>query len=104
MIGVERFQSDFTRHIARIWGLYVVQNHRKAGIGAALIARSIGFAERLDGVEKIMLEVTGAATNALRLYEGFGFSMIGSETNSLKVGDRYIDDHRMELRFTIQRR
>jgi len=64
MIGVERFQGDYTRHKARIWGLYVVQAYRNAGIATALIAQSISFVKQLGGVEKINLDVTSAATDA----------------------------------------
>ena len=104
MIGVEQFQGEFTLHKARIWGLYVVQSHRTNGIATALIAQSIDFAKGLDGVEKIILEVTDAATDARRLYQGHGFNITGSETNALKVGQRYIDCHRMELSLTTQQR
>ncbi len=97
MIGVERFQGDYTKHKARIWGLCVVQSHRKQGVATALITQSIELAERLNGVEKMVLDVTGVAADALQLYKRFGFSIIGTEINALKVEHGYIDNHHMEL-------
>ena len=98
MIGVERLQGEQTMHKARLWGLYVLRSHRNAGIASRLLAQSLTFLNAIDGVEKVVLEVTSGATDALRLYERLGFETTGTELQALKLNDGYIAEHRMQLR------
>lgn len=97
MIGIDRYQSEFTGHKARIWGLYVAKTHRGSGIGTALIEKSLQFTKGLTGIEKVVLEVTGDSVAAIRLYKNFGFSVFSTEENALKRGSRYVSEYRMEL-------
>lgn len=97
MIGAERLQGEFTRHKARIWGLYVLQSHRRHGIGTALLAHALQYLKSLGGVDKVVLEVTGESKDAVRLYERFGFSVFSSEADAQKRSKGYVEELRMQL-------
>jgi len=99
MIGLDRQQGDFTKHKARLWGLYVLAQRRCNGIGSALMTKTIEFVNTLNDVEKIELDVTAESHDAIRLYQQFGFRVVCTEANALKKGSRYIAVHRMEAHF-----
>jgi ribosomal protein S18 acetylase RimI-like enzyme len=55
-----------------IQNLGVIQEHRRTGIGAALLAKALdGFAR--VGAVSVSLEVTAQNIGAMRLYRSFGF-------------------------------
>lgn len=63
---------------AKITGFYVAEQARGAGAGARLLAEAIG-ACRQRGVHQINLTTHARMQSAMRLYERFGFSRIGTE-------------------------
>lgn len=97
MVGIERLDGRMLRHKARVSGLYVRQAFRHIGVGRTLLGMTLDFARSLEGIEKVLLEVTGDARAALKLYESTGFVTIGAERGAIKHDGRYIDEYRMEL-------
>jgi len=97
MVGVNRMPGQLQRHKARIWGMYVMRTHRRRGVGQALLVHALDFAKSIKEVEKICIEVTSAARDAIRLYQCVGFEIASPENNALKFGGQIIDGYQMEL-------
>ena len=55
-------------------------------------------ARQIDDLEQITL-VASANLPAQRLYKALGFESYGIEPHSLKIGNEYVDDVLMILRF-----
>ncbi|MEE8626459.1 MULTISPECIES: GNAT family N-acetyltransferase [Methylobacterium] len=83
------------RHKGDVTGVYVRDEARGLGLGAALLRRLV--AEARPRVEALRLTVEAENRAALRLYEGLGFRPYGCERRALKIGDRYHDEVLMEL-------
>jgi ribosomal protein S18 acetylase RimI-like enzyme len=94
-VGGVREQSPKRRHIALIVGMYVHQDHRRAGIAPLLLdAAQKGLAE-LGGLEQLQLSVTAGNEPALALYEQAGFEVYGREPAALKVAGSNYDEFLM---------
>lgn len=83
------------RHRAEI-GVSVLKDYWSQGIGSNLMSILIGYAIEA-GIEIIDLEVVIENTNAIALYEKFGFEIIGTYKHFMKINDRYLDAHIMNL-------
>jgi diaminopimelate decarboxylase len=68
---VQREEHPVTRHVATL-GIAVAASHRGRGIGSALMAEALRWAQHV-GVEKILLSVYPHNTAAVALYRKFGF-------------------------------
>jgi ribosomal protein S18 acetylase RimI-like enzyme len=97
-VGFGREMRQKERHKARIWGVFVEQEHRGQGIAARLMTEVLQRATLLAGLEKITLTV-GDQTAAKRLYSSLGFTVFGHERGALKLGDgahgEYVDEDHM---------
>ena len=58
-------------------GVYVAKDWRDQGIGQALMARCVEWAEASPVVERVELEVYAQNARAIHLYEQFGFEREG---------------------------
>ncbi|WP_207061462.1 GNAT family N-acetyltransferase [Motiliproteus sp. SC1-56] len=96
-LALERLYGDYLRHKARIWGLMVDPGQRRRAVASQLCQRAIREAQAMDGVEKLVLELTGEAVAAMHLYRGLGFRIEGVEPLSLKQQNRYLDEIQMGL-------
>ena len=94
-----RHKHAKTAHNGTIWGVYVSKEHRKKGLGRALLAEILHQAESSPGIEQIFLRVGSANSAAKRLYQSLGFQTCGSEPRVLKVRGKYVDEETMVLRF-----
>lgn len=95
--GFFRRPNNKERHKGHIWGVYVRPESRGKGVGSALMKEIIRRAREINGVEQITL-VASANLPAQHLYESVGFQSYGIEPQSLKIGDKYVDDVLMILR------
>jgi RimJ/RimL family protein N-acetyltransferase len=77
-------------HKGLLWGMYVRQTARKAGVGRRLAEAVIEHASQ--HVELIQLTVVSNNEPARRLYAGLGFTEYGFEKDSLKQDGRYWDE------------
>jgi RimJ/RimL family protein N-acetyltransferase len=84
-------------HKLILWGMYVAPSHRGRGLGRALVAACIAHARSLEGVDKIHLSVTSAASEARRLYERAGFRIWGTDRDALRHEGHAVDEHHMAL-------
>jgi ribosomal protein S18 acetylase RimI-like enzyme len=96
--GFYRYTHNKERHKGHIWGVYVRPESRGKGVASALMKEIIRRARELDGLEQITL-VASANLPAQRLYKALGFESYGIEPHSLKIGEEYVDDVLMILRF-----
>jgi ribosomal protein S18 acetylase RimI-like enzyme len=97
MAGFYREKAQKLHHKGHIWGVFVSPQARSGGVGHALLSALIGEASSLPGLRRVLLKVAISQTSARRLYERLGFRVFGTEPGSMKLGDRYIDEHYMML-------
>ena len=95
--GLRFNQTDKTRHKAWLWGMYVRPQARGTGLASSLIAGIV--AEARPKVEELVLTVGSHNAPAIARYRSMGFEECGVEQRALKVGDVYVDDLMMSLRF-----
>ncbi len=96
--GFYRYTHNKERHKGHIWGVYVRPESRGKGVGSALMKEIVRRARELKGLEQITL-VASANFPAQRLYQAIGFESYGIEPHSLRIGEQYVDDVLMVLRF-----
>jgi len=94
-IGFGRSTRVKQRHKARIWGVFVQEQHRGQGIARRLLEEVLRRAKRIDGLEQIILTVGDHQTAAKKLYMSVGFTVFGREPAALKVGDVSVDEDHM---------
>ena len=99
MVGFYRELRLKRRHTGGIWGMFVVPSSRGQGVAAALLQDALTRAKALPGLRRVHLSVTAGEPAARRLYVSAGFRSYGTEAEALMVGDRYIDEEHMILRF-----
>jgi ribosomal protein S18 acetylase RimI-like enzyme len=100
LIGVailRREQRVKTGHKAFVFGMYVLPEHRRQGVGRALLETVISRATEL-GVRQVNLSVTHANKAAVRLYESCGFERFGLEKDAFRIGHDFYDVAHMALR------
>ncbi|MDH3591767.1 MAG: GNAT family N-acetyltransferase, partial [Planctomycetota bacterium] len=69
IVGVMRSRHLKEAHKVWVWGMYVRPEARGVGLGRGLLDAVVAHARGLDGVSRVTLSVTTAATAARRLYE-----------------------------------
>ena len=99
-VGFARALGDKFSHKGDIWGMYVTLEFRGRGIGRALMIEAITRARSIAGLEHISLGVMTTQTIARQLYTSLGFVPWGTETNAVRVNDRFIDEEFMVLKLS----
>ena len=79
-----------TSHRGQLWGMFVAPEHRKAGIGKALIEAVLGYAR--GRVDQVHLTVVAENAGAYRLYRRMGFQAYGLEPRALRYNGRDYDE------------
>jgi RimJ/RimL family protein N-acetyltransferase len=95
--GFYRETGPKVRHKGRIWGVYLAAELRGKGIGRQMMQAVIERAEKLEGLEQIMISVAATQTAAIALYRALGFVPFGIEPRALKVNGGHIDEIYMAL-------
>jgi len=88
------------RHVA-VLTLAVAPQHRRTGVGRALMHHAYAWAERV-GVEKISLNVRAGNAPAIALYRSEGFALEGCEVRHIRMGETY-EDNLVMARFLPRR-
>ena len=99
MAGFVREKGPKTRHKGFVWGVYVAPEQRERGLARQIFAKLFERVRRIEGVEQVLISVATTQTAATHLYRSLGFQTFGIEPRALKVGERYIDEEYMLLRF-----
>src|SRR5579883_2585236 len=97
MIGLYRNQRRKRSHKAGIWGMFVDERHRGAGIGKSLLAEAIRAARAMPGVRSVGLSVMPLQTAARAMYLSAGFCIWGLEPEALHVDGQYLDEEYLLL-------
>lgn len=98
MIGYNFSDQTKTKHIAEIIGVYVDPKFRGMKIGYQLIKEIIRLIKS-NKFKKVKLGVNTQQKSALRLYQKFGFEIVGKFEKELKVNNRYYDEFILEKIF-----
>ena len=98
MMGLMRNDRQKSKHRATVWGVFVDPVLRGKGVGRQLMDAILNHARQLNGLRHISLSVVTTNTAALKLYESFGFTIWGTEPESLLVNGTYYDEYYMNLR------
>ena len=99
MVGFYRELRLKRRHRGGIWGMFVAPSSRGQGFGAALLNEALRIAKTIPGLRSIHLSVSATQAAARRLYTKADFESVGIEPEALMVGEKYIDEEHMILRF-----
>jgi RimJ/RimL family protein N-acetyltransferase len=88
-LSLARDPHPSSRHVADL-GLMVAAEHRRRGIGRALLEQAVAWARDVR-VRKLELHVFPWNEAALALYESFGFEREGYRKAHYRRGDEYVD-------------
>ena len=94
-LSLGRDPHPASRHVADL-GLMVASEHRRRGIGKALLDQAVDWA-RDAGVRKLELHVFPHNEAAIALYERFGFRREGLRLAHYSRGAEYLDAILMAL-------
>lgn len=100
LVGVlvaSRRLSKKYRHKAFLWGMYVLPDYRGEGAAKLLMDTIIEWAKDHPEIMALTLQVTLSNTRGQAFYKKYGFSVFGTEQNSLFAADEYHGVHYMEL-------
>jgi len=97
MLGFARENRRKRAHIATLWSMYVLQEFRRKGVGAALLDQAIAHARGLNGVRQIILSVTANNEAACALYASRGFERYGLERDALLIDGHFFDEEHLVL-------
>jgi RimJ/RimL family protein N-acetyltransferase len=97
-LSVARDPHSASHHVADL-GLMVAADHRRRGIGTALLQAAVAWARDAD-VRKLELHVFPHNEPALTLYERFGFRREGVRKSHYRRGDRFLDA--VLMAFTVE--
>jgi ribosomal protein S18 acetylase RimI-like enzyme len=98
--GCHRERAVKQRHVATIWGVYVVPERRGTGLGRRLVVEAMARARTWTGLECLWLDVVTTNTGARALYASLGFKGVAIKPRVLKVDGRYYDEELMVLQLT----
>ena len=85
------------RHRAWIWGVFVLPELRRLGLGDRLLRVVIDHSRTVPGLEVLRLSVGAHNTAAQALYLRHGFRRIGTEPKSFLVNGQFVDEESMAL-------
>lgn len=84
------------RHNAEI-GISVLKKYWHIGVGKAMMQVLLEHAKDSKIIENLYLKVRSDNTNAIKLYESFGFITVGSYPRQMKINNDYYDTLLMAL-------
>lgn len=99
VVGIHRERQTKLLHKGLLWGMYVAPEHRRRGLGRALIAHALDYARDTLRVRVVNLGVNTRNAAAIALYESMGFSIYGTEKEYLMVDGVLHDEHFMAHNF-----
>ena len=99
MAALVRQTREKTRHKGHVVGVYVSTEYRGRSIAKQVMTEVLRRARALPGLEQVDLAVASRQKAAKKLYESLGFVAWGREPHAVKIGDEYVDEEYMTLRF-----
>lgn len=95
--GFQRYDSEKTKHRARIIQVYVTPDYQQKNIASNLLKATISEAVKIPSIEQIELGVITNNSNAENIYKKLGFKEYGIQSNYLKINNVYYDHKLMQL-------
>ena len=97
-VGLTREREPKIRHRATLWGLYVVPERRRLGVGKSLLAELMNLVDRrMPDLKQIHAWVTVGEERPKKLLAGFNFEQLCIEPNALFVNGEYLDRYHLLL-------
>src|SRR5579862_5427974 len=78
-----------SKHVARIFAVYVHPDYRRLGIGRKLLETALEQIQNNKEIGKVQLFVNKDQAAAVALYRRAGFSVAGELSKEIKVGDKF---------------
>ena len=91
LVGVNRDLRPSVMHKSSLWGLYVLPERRKLGLGSALLDEVIKIAHETSDLRLIRAVVTITSKDAISLLKKYGFKVFGQEPEAKRLNDEYYD-------------
>ena len=92
-VGLVRRSARY-RHRAEV-AFVILQDYCNLGIGGKMMEECIKWCKK-NGVTQIELDVVKNNARAIKMYQGFGFEIIGTKENALRYQDgTYADEYLM---------
>jgi len=98
VVGLQREGMRKLAHKGVLWGMYVAPEGRGAGTGRRLVEAALDHAWTQLQLAQVNLSALASNQAALRLYRSMGFEVFGTERGSLRIGDRFHDEHHLVCR------
>lgn len=84
-----------TKHRGILFGTYTKPSHRRKGFASSVVEAIVAHAK--EHVLQVHLTCHKNNLAPLSLYQKHGFKIYGTEPKSLKIGDKFYDEHLMVL-------
>ena len=100
LVGVSGFfilEPQKLKHRALLFAVYVRKENRGHGIAGQLLKEIITLARQ--SVIQLHCTVITENKGALKLYQNHGFQIYGTSPRTLKLGEKFYDEHLMVLKF-----
>jgi RimJ/RimL family protein N-acetyltransferase len=97
VVGCSREPRAKNHHKAVIFGMHVAPEHRRRGVGTALLDHLVDDVRRDPGILQLILTVTDSNRAARTLYERAGFRSFGVEPRAIRVDGEFFDKNHMIL-------
>lgn len=97
LIGLYRQPRIKQKHIVNVVSFYVKRQYRNMGLGKALLDEIMTHIRELPGVTKVSIGVNTTQIAAQRIYQNYGFEVVGKCKREFRDGDTYYDMVQMEL-------
>lgn len=91
LIGFRREGKARVRHKGGLWGFFVHPDHRRRGVGDALLQGALEAARAGEGMRYVRVVVTLANKDAVRRFESSGFIRYGLEVGGLCLNGLELD-------------
>lgn len=92
LAGLRDGAGGNVRHRGFVWGVFVAERCRGAGVGTALMRGLLDNADARPEIDFTELNVRADNASAARLYERLGYRSIGTIPRALKHAGRYGDE------------
>ena len=89
-VGLAFESREKLRHKATLFGMVVLPEFARTGLGCQLVVTALEQARAHGGVVQVQLTVTQGNSSAQRLYERCGFVAFGVEPQAIAVGSGFV--------------